>query len=87
MDNGIASSGELIAISFIGRENTRSFGASTCGLSTSNSPFKLSDNYSLNLTTAYLADRNNNLYGITVDPDIVTTNEDIIQNAVEWIEN
>lgn len=87
LNNGIASSGEVVAISFIGRENTRSFGLSTCGLSTSNSPFTLSDNSRLNLTTAYLADRNKNLYGIPIDPDLAVDNDNIIQNAVDWIEN
>jgi len=87
LDSGIASSGEVIAISFIGREDTKSFGSSTCGLSTSNESFILSDNSTLNLTTAYLADRNKNLYGIPVNPDFVVTNEKIIQNVLEWIEN
>lgn len=84
---GIASSGEVMAISFIGRENTKSFGSSTCGLSTSNRSFTLSDNSRLILTTDYLADRNKNLYGIPVNPDLVVNNEDIIQTVVEWIEN
>lgn len=87
LDNGVASSGEVICISFIGRENTKSFGISTCGLSTSNRPFLLSDNSSLNLTTAYLADRNKNLYGISINPNVFVNNENIIQHAVEWIEN
>ncbi len=87
LDNGIASSGEVIGISFVGRENTISFGTSTCGLSTSNSSFLLSDNSVLNLTTSYLADRNKNLYGIPINPDVFVNDEDIIQNAVEWIKN
>jgi len=87
LNSGIASSGEVIAISFIGRENTKSFGISTCGLSTANSGFALSDNSILNLTVAYLADRNKNPYGIPVNPDLVVASEDIIATAVEWIEN
>lgn len=86
LDNGISSSGEVMAISFIGREHTKSFGLSTCGLSTSNRSFTLSDNARLNLTTSYLADRNKNLFGIPIDPDLISTDEDIIQNAVDWIE-
>jgi len=87
LNNGIASSGEVMAISFIGRENTKSFGKSTCGLSTANSGFTLSDNSKLNLTVAFLADRNKNLFGIPINPDLEVGNEDIIQNAIEWIEN
>ena len=44
LDKGIASSGEAIAISFISRDNTKSFGSPTCGLSTANSGFNLSNN-------------------------------------------
>lgn len=87
LDNGIASSGEVMAISFIGRENTRSFGTPTCGLSTANSRFNLSDGSVLNLTAAFLADRNKNKFGMPVEPDEVTADEDIIQRAVNWLEN
>jgi len=64
LDNGIASSGEVVAISFIGRANTRSFGSPTCGLSTANSVYDLYSGYKLALTVAYLADRNKNKYGV-----------------------
>ena len=87
LDNGVASSGEVIAISFIGRENTKSFGASTCGATTGNQAFNLSDNSTLYLTTVYLADRNKNLFGIPVTPDVTSSNESIIQDALDWIEN
>jgi C-terminal processing protease CtpA/Prc len=87
LDDGIASSGEVIAISFIGRENTRSFGSSTCGISTSNARFTLSDGAVFNLTTAVLADRNKNKFGNKVEPDEDLADEDLIQNAIDWIEN
>ncbi|WP_019039669.1 S41 family peptidase [Psychroflexus tropicus] len=83
LDDGVASSGEVIAISFIGRENTRSFGSPTCGISTSNGRFTLSDGTVLNLTNAFLADRNKNKYGIPVEPDEDLTDEDLIQSAVD----
>lgn len=85
LDNGIASSGEVVAISFRGREMTKSFGSPTCGLSTANSTFTLSGNCKLALTVAYLADRNKNLFGMPIPPDQASTNESIVQDAVEWI--
>ena len=85
LDNGVASSGEVIAICFIGRENTKSFGSPTCGLSTANQSFPLSDGSSLNLTVAHLADRNKNTFGNAILPDQASTNEKIIQDAITWI--
>ena len=86
LDNGIASSGEVVAISFVGKENAKSFGSPTCGLSTANEGFTLSSGCTLVLTTSYLADRNKKKYGIPVVPDKTSTNETIIQDAVTWIE-
>ena len=83
----IGSSGEAVVISFIGPENTRSFGSATCGLSTANSGFKLSDNSTLFLTVSYMADRNLNQYGGKVLPDEEASPQEIIQKAVDWIEN
>jgi carboxyl-terminal processing protease len=42
-DGGTGSAGEAIAISFVGRPNTRSFGAASFGLSSANLNFSLSD--------------------------------------------
>lgn len=86
LNGGVASSGEVMAISFINRPNTRSFGAPTCGLSTSNTMFTLSDNARLFLTTAYLADRNKNQFGGEVAPDVMMGNQAALQSAIEWIE-
>ena len=76
-----------MAISFIGKENTKSFGSSTCGLSTANNDFTLSDNSVLILTVSYMADRNKHLYGTPVNPDMTSLNETIIQDALVWIGN
>ena len=75
VDNGVASSGEAIVISFIGRENTASFGSSTCGLSSANAGFSLSHDHSLFLTVSYII------------PDYYSDDETIIEDAVKWIEN
>jgi carboxyl-terminal processing protease len=86
LNNGIASSGEVVAISFIDRENTRSFGVATCGLSTSNSTYQISDDSLLILTTAYLADRNKKKYGVPLEPDDVSTSEASINRAIAWLQ-
>ncbi len=87
LDKEVGSSGEAIAISFIGRENTKSFGTATCGQSTANTGYKLSDNSTLYLAVAYMADRNLNLYGDQIFPDEEANAQNIIQKAVDWIEN
>ena len=87
IEDGIASSGEVMAISFVGRSNTRSFGSSTCGLSTSNVQFALSDDAILNLTTAYLADRNRKLYGVPVQVDEPVPDDQVVSAAIDWLEN
>lgn len=86
IDQLTASSGEAIAISFIGRPNTRLFGTATCGLSTSNATYVLSDGAMLILTVAVMADRNKNKKGDVIAPDVA--NEVIPQvftQAVDWI--
>ena len=85
LNSAVASSGEVIAISFIGRENTKSFGSATIGLSTCNSSFQLSDNATLILTTAYLADRNKKIYGVPINPDQISSSRTIINDAITWI--
>ena len=82
----IASSGEAIAVSFIGRENTKSFGSATYGLTTGNQGFRLSDNAILYLTTVYFADRNKKTYGGgPINPDVISSSATIINDALAWI--
>src|SRR5687768_15484425 len=69
VDNGVASSGEATFIAFRKRANTRSFGVATCGLSTANRGFVLSDGALLNLTVSVMADRAKTKYGDQVQPD------------------
>jgi C-terminal processing protease CtpA/Prc len=65
------SSGEAVCVAFRGRPRTRSFGAATAGLSTSNSLFSLSDGAVLALTVAVMADRTGRVYGDAIEPDEV----------------
>ncbi|WP_235016310.1 S41 family peptidase [Aquimarina sp. AU474] len=88
LNSAVVTSGEALAIAFIGRNNTKSFGSSTCGITASNSTFSLIDGSELFLATTSMADRNKNIYGaIPVIPDTPTTDENIIQKAIEYINN
>jgi carboxyl-terminal processing protease len=64
-----ASSGEAVAIAFIGRPRTRMFGLPTAGLSTANTTKMLPDGAMIVLTTAVEADRTGKRYGEQLTPD------------------
>lgn len=68
-DRGTASSGEAVAISFVGRANARSFGAHTYGFTTSNQTFPMPDGATLVVTTGVEADRTGRLYPEGLEPD------------------
>lgn len=85
-DNLVASSGEAVVVSFRGRPNTRSFGSATCGLSTANSGFRLSDGATLQLTTASMADRTRVNYGVPIAPDEgVGGDAEVVLRAIDWL--
>ena len=86
VDNGVASSGEATFLAFRRRPNTRSFGAPTCGLSTANSGFPLSDGALLNLTVSIMADRDRVQAGDQIAPDeLVNGTTAVVDRAVEWL--
>lgn len=86
-DNRIASSGEATLIAFIRRPNTRSFGQSTCGLSTANATHPLSDGATLTLTTSLMADRAKTPFGDSIPPDeLIDDPSRTIQRATEWLQ-
>ncbi len=86
VDNGVASSGEATFIAFRGRPATRSFGASTCGASTANQGFGLSNGATLILTTSLMADRALTQYGNAVVPDEATVGPaETVQKALVWL--
>lgn len=85
-----ASSGEIVAIAFRGRPNTRSFGEPTAGMSTSNQNFALPDGSMLVLTTAVDVDRNGNAYGAKIQPDQLITadgagTDTVLNEAQAWL--
>lgn len=68
-DRGTGSSGEAVAIAFIGRPATRSFGVTTYGYTTSNQGFRMPDGANIVLTVGVNADRDGRPYPTAVEPD------------------
>jgi hypothetical protein len=85
-DLGVASSGEAVAVAFRARPDTRSFGGPTCGLSTANQNFRLSDGATLYLTVSVMADRTRTPYGLSLAPDEpVSGDAEVVQRAIDWL--
>lgn len=85
-DGAVASSGEAVVIAFRARANTRSFGGPTCGLSTANRGFALSDSATLYLTVSVMADRTKKPYGNAIPPDeAIADPVAAAQRAAEWL--
>jgi carboxyl-terminal processing protease len=57
IDGGTGSSGEAVAVAFLGRPNTRSFGGPTSGFATINRGSRLVDGANMVVTTGFYADR------------------------------
>jgi carboxyl-terminal processing protease len=88
IDSGTASSGEAVVIAFQRRPDTRSFGTATCGLSTANQEYTMSDGASLFLTEAVMADRTKAPYGGQILPDEeVLIPRETEQRAVAWLQS
>lgn len=85
--NNIASSGEATLISFKEHNNVRIFGTNTCGQSTANRTFVLSDGSRLNLTVSTMADKSKNLYGGVVTVDELVPQHEVVNAAVNWLNN
>ena len=80
-----ASSGEMTAISMIGKKNTKSFGSKTSGYTTANGYYKLTNGASISLANSYCEDINKKKYIGSIKPDIEVDNDKIIDEAVKWI--
>jgi C-terminal processing protease CtpA/Prc len=85
-DNYVMSSGETVLVSFLGRPNTRQFGETTCGLSTSRGAFTLFDGARLYISTFHLADRDRVRYGQSIVPDNPAVDmAEAVQLAIDWL--
>ncbi len=88
------SSGEITAISFIGKPNIKLIGENSAGYTTANTTIKIAENLHFFLAIAYDADRNKKEYRNFITPDITIKDGDNfkdlsqdkkIQKAIEWI--
>jgi len=85
-DGRVASAAEGLAVAFRGRDNVRSFGTATCGLSTEITLIPFFDGGALGLATATLADRDSVRFGGPIVPNEIITGQDELTNrAIEWI--
>lgn len=86
-DGRTASSGEAVTVAFRGRDDTRSFGAPTWGISTGNRTIRLSDGATMLLTVSVFVDRDGNPYGSRIQPDEVVAPQDAEKAAVRWLQS
>ncbi len=78
-----ASSGEAVAISFKGRQNTFFIGENTAGYTTSNDSFWIAYSTGVFISTGIEADRNGVLYKDFVQPDLKIIGGDNFDNLKE----
>jgi hypothetical protein len=87
-DRTVASAGEAVVISFRARRLTRSFGTPSCGLTTGNEDYNLSDGAILALAVSVMADRTRAPYRDSIQPDeTVTDPQQAIERAIAWLES
>ncbi|MCX2452530.1 S41 family peptidase [Pedobacter sp. PLR] len=91
-----ASSGEMTAITTIGRKNSIRIGENSAGYTTSNLGFELNGYSGLNLAVDYASDRNGQIYPKNLRPDVLVPDGDNfeklkddekIKKAVLWLKN
>lgn len=87
LDDATASSGEGVAVAFAGRALTRTFGAPTYGVASSNEGYPLADGTNVVVTTAMMVDRNGRTYpyGFTPDQVVDGEDEDPVDAARAWL--
>lgn len=87
---GTGSSGEMTALSFIGKPNTKLFGQSTGGYTSGNQQYPLSDGSMLLLAVSYTADRNKKEYRSKIQPDVtvkeVQGDDATLKSAQNWLQ-
>jgi carboxyl-terminal processing protease len=89
-----ASSGEMTAITTIGRHKSILIGEPSAGYTTTNLGFKLNEYSGLNLAVDYATDRNGKVYLKNINPEILMTEgdnfEDLLKDqkvkkAISWL--
>ena len=91
-----ASSGEITAITLIGRKKTKLFGEESADYTTSNQGFKIDENSGLNLAVSYVTDRTGKIYIKNIEPDFKIIGGDNFENlkydekiikSLKWLKN
>ena len=80
-----ASSGEMIAIAFIGRKGVRTFGNVTAGFTSANKTYPLSDGAFLVLTESSVSDRLGREYTGPIIPDQQVADHEAKSAAMKWL--
>lgn len=83
ISNYTCSSGEIMTLIFKGIPSTILFGENTCGATTGNKTFNLSDGSILALTTSTYADKSKRIYGKQIEPNIYCEKPKEI--AIKWL--
>ena len=87
LNGAVRKSAEALAVSFAGRENTRSFGQETCGFTTNGQSFRIRFDDFLFMPTENMVDSNLNIYKGAVVPDIITTDQNIAPEVIDYLMN
>ncbi|WP_260296121.1 S41 family peptidase [Xanthomonas euroxanthea] len=81
-----ASAGEMVAISFRGRANTRSFGQPSAGQTTGNRSVDLLGGAVLAIASSHTQDRNGRRTDGRLQPDVLLGSQvDMIDAAAQWL--
>ena len=79
------SSGEMTAVAFRGRPNTRFFGQPTGAYTTANTTVDLEDGALMAITSAFIEDRNGVAFTGAVPPDETVPLDDADEAAMTWL--
>ncbi len=87
VDDGTASSGEGVALAFVGRPFTRSFGARTYGVASANQGYTLGDGVTLVVTVAMMRDPSGATHpeGYAPDDPVDPAGEAVVEAALAWL--
>ena len=93
-DRGTASSGEAVAVAFLGRPATRTFGTRSAGFATVNRGARLADGANMVVTTGYYADRRGTVHMDQLTPDSTlgiasawpSPTDRVATAAADWLE-
>ncbi|WP_310570689.1 S41 family peptidase [Gemmatimonas sp.] len=87
VDGGTAGVGELLAIAFMGRSNTRVFGTPTCGIPPMRLvPQKLKDGAEFSLSAFRVQDRDGRVYRGPIEPtERIEGESELFSRALAWV--